>query len=92
MNFKQTGDVSLNQRKNVSRFVAEMSLQLRNSKILKSTKKVSQENDLCFNRISFSFPIIKLISTIFHFVANEMNTFFYYSKKWILKKIESKHL
>ena len=59
MNFKQTGDVSLNQRKNVSRFVAEMSLQLRNSKTLKSTKKVSQGNDLCFNSSSFSFPIIK---------------------------------
>ena len=86
MNFKQTGDVSLNQRKNVSRFVAEMSLQLRNSKTLKSTKEVSQENDLCFNRISFSFPIIKLISTIFHFVANEMNTFFYYSNQMDFEK------
>ena len=92
MNFKQTGDVSLNQRKKFSRFVAEMSLQLRNSKTFKSTKKVSQENDLCFNRISFSFPIIKLISKIFHFVANEMNTFFYYSNQMDLKKKDSKHL
>ena len=92
MNFKQTGDVFLNQRKNVSRFVAEMSLQLRKSKTFKSTKKVSQGNDLCFNGSSFSFPIIKLISTIFHFGANEMNTFFYYSNQMHFEKIVSKHL
>ena len=92
MNFKQTGDVSLNQRKNVSRFVAEMSLQLRNSKTFKSTKKVSQENDLCFNSSSFLFPLIKLISTMFHFMENEMSTFFYYSNEMNFEKNRVKTL
>ena len=51
MNFKQTGDVSLNQRKNVLRFVAEMSLQLSTHNNAKSPNKEMDfhKNDLYYN-------------------------------------------
>ena len=42
--------------------------------------------------VHFRFQLLKLISTIFHFVANEMNTFFYYSNEMNFEKNRVKTL